>query len=61
MTAGLPGSQIGTTGIGSGAILETSSSSIGKIKNIKIDDIGFNFQVDKTYHYDRDWETSSHC
>ena len=29
-------------------ILETSSFSIGKIKNIRIEDIGFNFQVDKT-------------
>ena len=48
VAAGIKGSQIGTTGIGSGAVLDTASASIGKIKNVEIQDIGFNFQVDKT-------------
>jgi hypothetical protein len=37
-----------TSGIGTGAILEPSSTSIGKIKSIKINDIGFDFPSDLT-------------
>jgi hypothetical protein len=37
-----------TSGIGTGAILEPSSISIGKIKSIKINDIGFDFPSDLT-------------
>ena len=33
---------------GTGAILTVSSDTIGSIKKIRIQDIGFNFQVDKT-------------
>jgi len=36
------------SGIGSGAILKISSTSIGKIKKVKIKDIGFDFASDKT-------------
>jgi hypothetical protein len=37
-----------TSGIGTGAILEPSSISIGKIESIKINDIGFDFPSDLT-------------
>ena len=44
----LPGISSVTSGIGSGAILEVSSTSIGKVKRTKIKDIGFDFASDKT-------------
>jgi len=44
----LPGITSVESGIGSGAILEVSSASIGKIKKVKIKDIGFDFASDKT-------------
>ena len=44
----LPGFSTVTSGIGTGAILTVSSDTIGSIKKIRIQDIGFNFQVDKT-------------
>jgi len=44
----IPGITSITTGIGSGAILEASSTSIGKIAKNKINDIGFDFPADKT-------------
>jgi hypothetical protein len=37
-----------TSGIGTGEILEPSSTSIGKIKSVKINDIGFDFPSDLT-------------
>ena len=37
-----------TSGIGNGEILEPSSTSIGKIKSVKINDIGFDFPSDLT-------------
>jgi hypothetical protein len=37
-----------TSGIGTGEILESSSTSIGKIKSVKINDIGFDFPSDLT-------------
>jgi hypothetical protein len=39
---------ISTSGIGTGAILKLSSTSIGKIKSVKINDIGFDFPSDLT-------------
>jgi hypothetical protein len=39
---------VSTSSIGTGAILEPSSISIGKIKSIKINDIGFDFPSDLT-------------
>ena len=44
----IPGITSITTGIGSGAILEASSTTIGKIARTKINDIGFDFPADKT-------------
>jgi hypothetical protein len=44
----LPGISTIKTGIGSGAILEVSSTSIGKIKNLKVKNIGFDFPSDRT-------------
>jgi hypothetical protein len=44
----LPGISSVNSGIGSGAILEVSSKSIGKIKNLKIKNIGFDFPSDNT-------------
>jgi hypothetical protein len=39
---------VSTSGIGTGAILKLSSTSIGKIKSVKINDIGFDFPSDLT-------------
>ena len=44
----LPGVTTVTSLLGSGAILETDSKSIGRLKNFKINDIGFNFPADHT-------------
>jgi len=39
---------VSTTGVGTEAILEASGTSIGKIKSVKINDIGFDFPSDLT-------------
>ena len=44
----MPGFSTVTSGIGTGAILTTGSTNIGSVKKVRIEDIGFNFQVDKT-------------
>ena len=44
----LPGITTVTTGVGKNAILEPSSTSIGKIKTNKINKIGFDLSIDKT-------------
>ena len=44
----VPGITTITSGIGSGAILEVYSTSVGKIKNTKIKNIGFDFPSDRT-------------
>ena len=44
----LPGFSDVTSGIGTGAILTTASTNIGSVKKVRIEDIGFNFQIDKT-------------
>ena len=44
----VPGISTINSGIGSGAILEVSSNSVGKIKNLKIKNIGFDFPADRT-------------
>ena len=44
----LPGITTVTTAVGSGAVLEAQSTSIGKIKKVKINDIGYNFPSDTT-------------
>ena len=44
----LPRIERVTSGIGSGAILECDGKSIGKLKNSRIENIGFNFPTDLT-------------
>ena len=44
----LPGISTVNTGIGSGAILEAQSSTIGSLKSTSIQDIGFNLPADNT-------------
>ena len=44
----LPRVETVTSGIGSGAILTCDGKSIGKLKNSKIENIGFNFPTDLT-------------
>ena len=44
----LPGISTINTAVGSGAIVEAKSLSIGKIKKVKIKDIGYNFPTDST-------------
>ena len=44
----LPGISTINTEIGSGAIIEAKSTSIGKIKKVKINNIGYNFPTDTT-------------
>ena len=44
----LPGSYSINSSFGANAVVEASSKTIGKIKKISIDDIGYNFPSDKT-------------
>ena len=44
----LPGISTITTEVGSGAIIEARSTSVGKIKKIKVKDIGYDFASDTT-------------
>ena len=44
----LPGISTINTAVGTGAIIEAKSTSIGKIKKVKINDIGYNFPTDTT-------------
>jgi hypothetical protein len=46
--AGISTLGVSTSGVGTGAILEPSGTSIGKIKSVKINDIGFDFPSDLT-------------
>ena len=44
----IPGITTVSSSVGSGSVLEASSTSIGKIKTTKIEDIGYTFPSDST-------------